>query len=182
MPRSELYHGRDLTYSGAHRLALPQLYGRIGHRADACDRDWTEYCHYCWTPLGIYEEVRDRGQDLADKQTGVTVRLATRAALPAGLIAWRTARPPEVQARIDALHKELKRLESLYPITGITVRELWPQRGDFEPITPEEHWRRVALLHAEHEASCPKVPELERQRLQRARARSQVQADLFASA
>lgn len=179
MPRSERYNARDLTYSAAHRLALPKMYARIGHRADACDRDWTEYCHYCWDPLGIYEEVRDRGQDLADKQTGVTVRLGAKALVPAGLIAWRTSRPDEVQARMDQLHRELRALEAAYPITGFTVRELWPARGSFEEIAPAEHWRRIAVLHAEHEAYCQRVPRLERQRLSRMRANALPQSELF---
>jgi hypothetical protein len=177
--RSERYNARDLTYSAEHRLALPALYRRIGHRADACDRDWTEFCHYCWQPLGIFEEVRDRGQDLLDKGVGVTVQLAKRAILPAGLIAWRTHRPAEVQARMDQIQKELRALEAQYPITGFTVRELYPQRGRLEPISPEEHWRRVAQLHAEHEIRCPRVPLLERRWLDGMRSRSLVQPELW---
>ena len=179
MARSERYHARDLTYSTAHRTALPEQYGRIGHRADACDRDWTEYCHFCWKPLGIFEEVRDRGQDLADKQVAVTVRLAAMASLPAGLIAWRTGRPPEVQARMDALHEELKHLEALHPITGFTIRELWPVRGRFEVMPPEEHWRRVALLHVEHEVRCPRADSLTRERLSSTRQAHLRQGELW---
>ena len=179
MSRSERYNARDLTYSAAHRVALRELYERIGHRADACDRDWTEYCHFCWEPLAIYEEVRDRGQDLSDKQTGVTVRLATRAHLPAALIAWRTGRPDEVQARMDELHKELRALEARYPITGFTVRKLRPGRGEFESLAPPEHWHRIALLHAEHEIRCTRVPLLERRRLSAARTRALRQGELW---
>lgn len=179
MSRSERYNARDLTYSAAHRLALPRLYGRIGHRADTCDRDWTEYCHYCKQTLGLNEEVRDRGQDLSDKGVTVTISLASRARVPAGLIAWRTDRPPEVQKRMDELHKELRALEAQYPITGFTVRGLWPERDRFEEITPGEHWRRVALLHAEHEVRCPRVPLLIRRRLNTMRAQSLPQAELF---
>lgn len=179
MSRSERYHARDLTYSAAHRQALPELYQRIGHRADTCDRDWTEYCHYCWEPLGIFEEVRDRGQDLADKQTGVTVRLAERAGIPAGFIAWRTSRPPEVQTQIDQLHAEIRKLEADYPITGFTTRTLRPERGRFEEVSPAEHWRRIMLLHAEHWTNCYKIPRLERWRLVALRARAQRQTELW---
>lgn len=179
MSRSERYNARDLTYSAAHRTALPQLYRRIGHRADACDRDWTEYCHFCWEPLGIFEEVRDRGQDLADKSTGVTERLAKRAALPAGLIAWRTDRPADVQTEIDQLQAQLRALEALHPITQITVRPLYPDRGNFEPLPPREHWRRVAQLHAGHEIRCHRVPLLERWRLNELRMKVQRQAELW---
>lgn len=179
MSRSERYNARDLTYSAAHRHALPELYQRNGHRAAAADRDWTEFCHYCWEPLGIFEEVRDRGQDLADKQTGVTARLAERAGLPAGLIAWRNERPPEVQAQINRLHAELRELEGAYPITGFTARALRPERGRFEEVTPKEHWRRIMLLHAEHWARCYKVPRLERWRLSMLRARAQRQTELW---
>ena len=178
---SERYHARDLTYSAEHRRALPAQYERIGHRADVCDRDWTEYCHFCKEPLGINEEVRDRGQDLADKATTVTRRLAARARLPAKLIAWRTGRPEEVQQEMDALHARLKELEAAWPITGITERRLYPVLGEFERITPTEHWRRIALLHAEHERQCTRVPHLERLRLVRTRARRILQSELFDS-
>ena len=164
MSRSERYNARDLTYSAAHRAALPALYGRIGHRADACDRDWTEYCHFCQVPLLIGEEVRDRGQNLADKSWRVTGRLAQMAGLPAWLIAWRTDRPPDVQAQMDRLAAQLRRLEAAWPITGFTDRVLCPRPGPFQDFTPRQHWRRIALLHASHEAACPAVPTLERRR------------------
>lgn len=171
MSRSELYHGRDLTYSGAHRSELPQLYQRVGHRADAADRDWTEFCHYCREPLAIYEEVRDRGQDIADKNTHTTRRLAELARLPASLVAWRSGRPREVQRELDALHRRAAELERAYPIEGITTRGLWPRLGEFEVIAPEEWWRRIARLHAEHHLACLAVPEVERRRLDKLRGR-----------
>lgn len=180
MSRSERYNARDLTYSAEHRRALPRLYQRIGHRADACDRDWTEYCHFCWEPLGIFEEVRDRGQDLADKSTGVTERLAMRARLTAGLIAWQCDRPADIQAEIDRLHARLRQLEAMHPISGFVVRPLYPQRGPFEHITVAEHWRRIAQMHAAHESSCARVPRLERWRLAALRAKAQRQGELWA--
>src|SRR5260221_12499220 len=112
MSRSERYNARDLTYSAEHRLALPRLYDRIGHRADAADRDWTEFCHFCWEPLSISEEVRDRGQHVADKQTGVTVRLPTLASLPPCRRAWRTHSPSEIQPEMDRRHPELRAREA----------------------------------------------------------------------
>lgn len=179
MSRSERYNARDLTYSAAHRSALPQLYARIGHRADAADRDWTEYCHFCKKPLAIYEEVRDRGQDLTDKATTVTRWLARMAGIPASLVAWRTARPPEVQREIDELNKRVRELEGKYPITGFTVRPLYPEPGPLEALEPGEHWRRIALVHAEHEAGCHAVPRLERARLKRLRDASKREQTLW---
>ena len=97
-------YGEDYAYSEAHRKELPLLYSRIGHRLDLCDRDWTEFCHWCKEPLGIYELVRDVGQDLNDKATTVTRRLAKLATRPAFLAAWRVERPAEDALReADAL-------------------------------------------------------------------------------
>lgn len=150
------YPGQDLTYSDDHRDALPFLYRRHGHRLDQADRDWTEFCHFCKEPLAIYEEVRDVGQDLMDKAVTVTRRLAVRAQLRAGVLAWRTDRPADVQHQIDELNREVRRLEALHPITGFRVRNLWPTKArSFIDLEPEEWWQWVLIIHRSHHRFCP---------------------------
>lgn len=153
-------YGEDLTYAEWHRAAFPELYGRIGHRIDMADRDWTENCHYCREPLLIVEEVRDRGQDLLDKGTSVTRRLAERANLPAALMAWRSDRPKEVDREINTLHARIRELEAGWPIVGFTVRYL--RRRDslrLHRLTPAEWLEWLAIQHREHHAQCEKANE-----------------------
>jgi hypothetical protein len=152
-------YGVDLTYGEEHRRALPELYGRIGHRLDMADRDWTEFCHYCKQPLAIMEEVQDRGQDLLDKGISVTRHLAMAARLPGFLFAWRTERPPEVQRQIDALNERLRSLEELYPIIGFRVRELLPPGQPILELTPAQWWEHVRIIHRRHHLDCPRLPE-----------------------
>lgn len=153
MARSRRY-GEDLTVAEWHRHALAALYRRNGHRLDMADRDWTEFCHYCKEPLGIWEEVVDRGQNLYDKATTITRRIAQRANLPALLVAARIVRPLEVQRRIDELNAEIRALEAAYPIEHFTVRRLTPAPSSFERYTPEEFAAEIYLLHRDHHAHC----------------------------
>lgn len=146
--------GLDDTYGREHRAKLPQIYDRHGHRLNLADRDWTEYCHYCRTPLLICEEVRDVGQNLSEKSTTITRRLAERATLPAELFAWRVERPPEVEARLAELNAEIEQLQSAYPIVGFRARTLWPRSGGVVQLEPKQWWEHVALTHAKHHRHC----------------------------
>jgi hypothetical protein len=148
----ERHYGRDLTYSLAHRTALPELYGRIGHRTGAVDRDWTERCFHCRKGLALIEEVRDVGQNLADKSTTMTRELATVTRWPAFLVAWRNDRPPDVQVEIDTLNRRLRELEAAYPITGFKVRRV--PGGKLTDCTPQQWWETILILHGDHYATC----------------------------
>jgi hypothetical protein len=143
----------DIAYSEAHRHALPELYERIGHRLDVADRDWTEFCHHCKEPLAVIETVRDVGQDIRDKATTVTRRLANRAQLRAWLVAWRVERPEAVQRRIDELGRELLALQAAHPIVSFKVRELCPP-GKVIELSPREWWEHVLLVHRTHHKVC----------------------------
>lgn len=158
MARSRKY-GEDLTYAEWHRNALPEKYGRIGHRIDMADRDWTEYCHYCKTPLALIEEVRDRGQDLLDKGTSVTRNLAAALKRPAYLMAWRSERPPEVDAEIEALHSRIRELEAQWPIVEFTIRPLLRRTTRLMTVTPDEWLEHLMIIHREHHAECGRANE-----------------------
>lgn len=158
MARSRQY-GEDLTYSEWHRHRLPALYERIGHRLDMADRDFTEFCSFCKEPLLICELVRDVGQDLRDKATTVTRRLAARSRCSAVLLGWRVERSPEIQAEIDELHRRIRVLEQQSPIVRFTVRGLWPQVTGLQPLTPDQWAQWVLLSHREHHAWCPPARE-----------------------
>jgi hypothetical protein len=158
MSRDRRYPGIDLTYSQAHRDELGWQYDRgngIGHRTKMIDRDWTEYCHWCMTPLALIEEVRiisDR--QFADKQTKVTRVTAERARLPGFLVGWRTARPWDVQAQIDKLNTEVRDLEAAYPIVSFRARHLWPVLSPSVDLEPPEWWEWLYLLHRDHHHAC----------------------------
>lgn len=158
MARSRKY-GEDLTYGEWHRTALPEKYGRIGHRIDMANRDWTEYCHYCKVPLALIEEVRDMGQDLLDKGVSVTRHLATMAQMPAFLMAWRSERPPEVDDEIDRLNRRIRELESQYPITGFTIRNLRHRGRKLESVTPDDWLEHLLIIHRQHHAECSRANE-----------------------
>ena len=147
-------YGEDLTYAEWHREALPWLHGRVGHRQDMADRDWTEFCHHCKTPLAVIEEVVDRGQDINDKATTVTRRLAAQANVPAWLIAPRMLRPPHVQAEIDQLNKRIRELEQQYPIVGFKAKALWPTHGELKSYTPQEWAEALLIMHRNHHLQC----------------------------
>ena len=147
-------YGEDLTYGEEHRVRLPELYGRLGHRIDLADRDWTEFCHWCKEPLGIYEEVRDVGQDMNDKATTVTRNLARRADVPAFLFGWRVERPAEVDAEIRQLNSRIRELEASYPIVSFRAKQIVPIRGSLVSMTPGEWWEGIYALHRAHHRSC----------------------------
>lgn len=150
-------YGEDLTYAEWHRNTLAELYPRRGHRLDQADRDWTEACHFCREPLCVAEEVIDRGQDLNDKATTITRRMAERANIPGWLIAPKFSRPVEIQRRIDRLQAEVLRLEARYPITYFTVKRLWPQPAPLEQLWPDEFAAEIYLLHRDHHQTCPRA-------------------------
>ncbi len=158
MSRTRRY-GEDLTYAEEHRSALPELYGRIGHRIDVADRDWTEFCHDCKDPILLVEQVRDVGQNLRDKATTVTRKLARRAEVPAMLLAWRTERTAEAQAEIDALNRRIRVLEAAWPIVGFTARHLHPQTGRLVALTPDQWWAWLYITHRAHHANCSRPGE-----------------------
>jgi hypothetical protein len=159
MARSRRY-GEDLTYAEWHRHALPAQYGRIGHRIDMADRDWTEYCHYCKTPLALIEEVRDRGRDLCDKGISVTRNLAAAARLDSAyLLAWRSERPAEVDREIEQLHGRIRELESQWPIVGFTIRDLLKPGCLLQRVTVNDWLERLLILHREHHQTCSRARE-----------------------
>lgn len=149
----------DVVYSEEHRHWLPELYVRIGHRIDVADRDWTEFCHHCKEPLAIIEQVRDVGQDITDKATTVTRKLAERADVPAFLMAWTVERPPEVQAEIDALAARVMALQTAYPIIRFRVLQIHPpgSRRQAQIVEPRDYWRHVLLLHRDHHRLCSRA-------------------------
>jgi hypothetical protein len=151
--------GDDQTYARAHVEEVIRQFPRIGHHIDALDRDLTEYCHFCKEPLELDELVRDVGQPLGSKPVTLTRRVAQRAVIPAKLIAWRVARPPEVDAFIDKLNEQVRSLEARYPITQITVRDLVNGTGQrvsakWHSMAPEEWWLNRLALHRSHHAVC----------------------------
>lgn len=152
-------HGEDLTYGEWHRNALPEAYGRIGHRIDMADRDWTEYCHYCKTPLALVEEVRDVGQNLLDKGVTVTRQLAAALNRPGYLMAWRTQRPREVDDEIDALNRRIRELEAAWPIVEFTIRSLRTRNTKLEKVTPDIWLEKLLIIHREHHAECGRANE-----------------------
>lgn len=157
MARSRKY-GEDLTYSEWHRSALPNLYGRIGHRLDLANRDWTEYCHHCKKPLALIEEVRDVGQDLLDKGVSVTRNLARLAdGMDAWLLGVRIDRPQEVDAEIDRLNTRIRELEAQWPITGFTIRDLQVHDRRLKRITPAEWLENLLIIHRQHHRGCARA-------------------------
>jgi hypothetical protein len=118
------------------------------------DRDWTEFCHYCKEPLAIVEEVIDRGQDLNDKATTVTRKLAERADIPAFLVAPSIPRSKEVQAELEALDARKRELEALHPISALTARQIAPQRTNLVRYEPNGWARELLTLHRRHHALC----------------------------
>lgn len=153
MSRTRKY-GEDLTYGEEHRHRFPELYERIGHRIAMADRDWTEFCYHCKEPLGLYEEVRDKGQNLNDKATTITRKLGQMSGLPAFLFAWKVERPAEVDAEIFNLNQRIRKLEEAYPIVGFTSRRLTPKLGPLIAMTPEEWWKHILALHRDHHRNC----------------------------
>jgi hypothetical protein len=169
----------DYTYGEWHREELPWLYGRIAHRTKMVDRDWTEFCHWCCEPLGLYEATRDKGQDLNDKSSWVTRRVAERAGLPAFLFAWRVDRPRAVDAELHRLYLRERELEEQYPIQGFRAKQLTPIPGPIVHMTAAE-WAEqgILVLHRGHHHRCSRahgreVP-VNLDRLREARARSQL--------
>jgi hypothetical protein len=146
----------DPTYGLAHREAFPSLWERKGHRTDMVDRDWTEYCQHCRRPLALFEEVRDTGCDLTDKNTTVTQNLAkmTDGQVQAVLFGWKVERDPEVQQEIDRLSRRLLKLYASSRIVGFRAQRLTPRRGPVVSLEPEQWWRWVASTHLDHHRSC----------------------------
>lgn len=159
MSRPRRFAHEDLSYSQWHRHALPELYGRRGHRFDVVDRDWSEFCHFCREPLALVETLRDIGQDIADKNVRQTVRWAELAGKEAYVAAFRVERPAEIQARIDQLEREVRRLEASYPIVGFRVQQLWPQRSTVIDLAPEEWAKVIRDIHLRHQVvACTQAP------------------------
>lgn len=165
-------YGEDLTYAEEHRLALPELYRRIGHRLDMANRDWTEFCHWCKDPLALFEEFQDDGRDFRDKATTVTRKLAESSGVPAALFAWQTQRTRETQQQIDELWRELFELYAANPIIGFRARLLWPEPGPVVSLEPAQWWLWVAAVHRDHHRFCARArdwaPEVHLGRLQAA--------------
>jgi len=146
--------GEDLAFAQWHRNKLTSLYKRIGHRLDLCDRDWTEFCHFCKEPLALIEEVVDRGQDLNEKSVRVTRRLAERSRTEAYLLAPRIERPTEVQNEIDALQERVLELQTKYPIAYFTIKELWPSHGQLKRLEEMDCARFILSIHRAHHSRC----------------------------
>ena len=159
MARTRKYRD-DLIYSDAHRRALPELYGRIGHRIDMADRDWTEFCAYCKRSLLVVEMVRDVGQDLSDKATTVTRDIAARAKVEACLLAYRVERSPEDQKELDELNRRIDAIEARSKIVGFKTCQLWPRHERrLTVLTPEEWWRSLYIRHRDHHKECRRAKE-----------------------
>ena len=155
MSRHRRYPYDDMIYSTEHRYKFPELYARIGHRFDVADRDWTEFCDWCKSPICIYETVRDVGQNLLDKGISVTRNLCDKASLLGFLVAYSVNRPHLVQQKIDQLSRDLRELESRYPIEKFRVRKLWPKlENKLYTLNPEDWWEGVALMHRGHHEGC----------------------------
>jgi hypothetical protein len=159
MARSRKF-GEDFAYNEWHFVHLPELYPRIGHRLDQADRDWTEYCHFCKTPLLICETVRDVGQNLYDKATTVTRQLAQRAHMRAALVAYHVPRSSSLQREITELNERLIELTIRTPIDRFQVRQVSPRATPFIGLTPNDWAGEIALVHREHHAHCQRAREL----------------------
>lgn len=146
----------DIAYAEEHRWRLRDLYPRIGHRIDMADRDWTEFCHHCKEPIAIIEQVRDVGQDIHDKATTITRRLAERAGITAFLMAWKIDRPGNIQSEIDRLGEDIMKLQTMHPITRFRVLQIHPSglRRISHKLDPDDYWEEVLLLHRNHHAEC----------------------------
>jgi hypothetical protein len=167
MSRDRRWPGEDLTYSQSHRELMHQLFSRgnhdVGHRTKMVDRDWTEYCHWCRTPLALIEEVRvlkSHEQAFADKPTTMTEITAQLAGIPAFLVGWQNERPDNVQDEIDRLNKRIRDLEAAYPIVSFRARWLSP-RGPIVNLTPRQWWDWVYLLHRDHHGRCQRARRFE---------------------
>lgn len=150
--------GEDLSYAEWHRDVLPRLYGRVGHRQDMADRDWTEFCHWCKKPLLLVEEVLDNGQDILDKATTVTRHLAVNSGVDALLLAVRVERPEHIQAEIDLLWMRLLELYRAYAPTEFGMRRLYPEfEREVIRMKPEEWAERLLVVHRAHHLTCPEA-------------------------
>lgn len=153
-------HGYDYAYGIGHMENFPRQYERIEHRFKLADIDWTEFCGYCHKPLMLVEMVRDpaRGIDLNDKSATVTGHLARGAGIPAYVLGVHVDRPPEVQARIDDLNRQVLELTRQWPIARFRAQLRVPHRGTVVTCDdPSEWWEIVALCHSEHHLECPRA-------------------------
>jgi hypothetical protein len=143
----------DLTYAQEHRHALPEFFGRIGHRFHQADRDWTETCCACREPLLLVEEQHGGPgrRKPTDKGTGITRRLAERANVQAWQVVVYSDRPKAVQDEIDRLGRRISQLEAEYPITHFDARRIWrPSPARMIRLTPRQWWDWIALHHRHH--------------------------------
>ena len=167
-----------MSYAEFHRYGLPHLYKRIGHRLHFGDRDWTEICGYCSEPLALFEEVLDRGQNLNDKATTWTRKLARRSNLPAYLIAPKVSRPVSVQKEIDRLQARVLDLQVAYPIVKLTAKSLYPEAGKLVEYSPRDWLHHLWVMHREHHLTCDVArrygEEVEIEEIQAARNLSQL--------
>jgi len=118
------------------------------------DRDFTEFCHFCKEPLLICELVRDVGQNLYDKATTVTRRLAARSGVHAYLLGYEVHRSWSIQREIDDLNQRVIELEQRTPPTAFRVRSLYPICGELRTVSPNEWAQWLLLSHRRHHATC----------------------------
>lgn len=147
----------DTTFSRWHRFRFPELYQRIGHVLDMADRDWTEFCHFCKQPLAIVEEHADHGQNLDEKSTTITRRLAMDAKVEAYLVCPRMERPQHVLDEIRRLHDRIAELEDAYPILDFTIKSLAPVHGELKKYTEMEAVLFYLAIHRRHHKFCEYV-------------------------
>lgn len=190
MVRPRLY-APDLVYPEAHRVMLPRRYPEIGDWCDAIDVDLVENCHFCRKPLEHHELMHDRGQGLNQKGTSMLFCLGRDSRVASKLVAYCVTRPPEVEARMNELWRELIGLQTQFPIEGFTIRPIFPLSLYGAPrefkLTPGEWWNWVMLIHADHWRQCP--PALRHHQEQpfipewvdRVRAQHQLGGTLFSS-
>lgn len=147
----------DHVYGEWHRVELPTLYDRVGHRRDLADRDWTEFCFYGKEPLALYETVYNYGQDLLDKATTYTRLQAERMDIPAYLVAYRTERPPAADREIEELSRHAWDVASRYPIVEFVVRSVNPSKPRLVHLSPGEWADELRMLHQRHYETCPRA-------------------------
>jgi len=146
----------NLWYSNWHRNHLPSLYRRRGHRMHVADRDFTEVCPDCREAIAIVEEVLIRGQNLEDKATTITRKLAGKLGVPAYLVgtvldddAWNA-----IKDEYAELSTRISDLERRVPIRGFLVRNIL--KKDRPRFFLPDDWARVLMhLHREHQHNCP---------------------------
>jgi len=162
---SRLY-GESWAYGEAHRVMTTKW--RDIHRLVQTDRDWTEHCYWCYHPLRLIEEVLNRGQKhFRDKATRATQTLSRLSGIEAGMLVVTLDRPPGVEAELEKLDRRKLELERAFPPVAYQYVPIDPYRGKqgILEFSPKEWFDQIRAIHRGHHVNCPKIPEVERPRL-----------------